>query len=348
MLAASWAAPAARAASAAETSRAYLSVPSGVSAEAWASTLARRSRRPRSPARSATRSSRSATAGVGPEGRLGGVPGLELRPCPGPTAAAASAAWTRRRSLPGAAPYTAERTSGCRKRDGDGELDEAGRLGRRPPRRGGQPQRGPGGLDQVDVPGGVRRRHQQPPLLGLGQQPHPAQVVAPRGGGRPGSVRRPGPASREALHAELAGEVDQRQRVAAGRDGDLRRGRRVDGLRQRGEQQRRSPRRGARPATCSRGTPAIWARRARPRGWRAPGPPTRRRAAGRRARGRRATRSRGGGRRRPRRPPGVSSPAAASSPSTPRPTRNRSGGGPAATPAATLSACWCRSGSAGR
>jgi hypothetical protein len=37
--------------------------------------------------------------------------------------------------------------------------------------------------------------------------------------------------------AELAGKVDQRQRVAAGRHGDLRRCRRVDGLGQRRHQQ---------------------------------------------------------------------------------------------------------------
>ena len=94
-------APAATAASAAPTRRAFLVSPAGVRAAAWASTLARERNPPRWPARSATRSSRSATSGS--------VPSVAFEACQAPSstrawsaAASDSARCTRRRSGPGA------------------------------------------------------------------------------------------------------------------------------------------------------------------------------------------------------------------------------------------------------
>ena len=209
--------------------------PGGVSAEACASTLAREAKPPRRrPGRPPARAGRRPS---------GSVPSVALAACHASTLdqaelvgrRAASATCTRRRSAPGAALYAADRTSGCRNRTVPRELDQPGRLG---------------SVDrasaQAPAPGRPRRsgrgcRWSRPRRSAATAAPRaggagPGAGRTPRGGGRPGSGRPRGRLG-ELADRQLLGEVDQGQRVAAGRRGDLRGRGRVDRLGQRRRQE---------------------------------------------------------------------------------------------------------------
>ena len=137
--------------------------PGGVSAEAWASTLAREEKPPRRPARSATRSSRSATSAS--------VPRVALAACQASSSTQAELGGRRRqrRVHPAAlAPWR-----GVVRRRPHQRVPEPHGRGRarpgRPPRPRRRPRRGrPSSLgrraDQVEVAGGVGGRDQQPQL----------------------------------------------------------------------------------------------------------------------------------------------------------------------------------------
>ena len=120
--------------------------------------------------------------------------------------------------------------------DGDAELDESGSL-RRVAGQIRDAELFAGCPNQGDVARGVRCRHQQPQLRFGSQRTHLLQIegfeAATDRHRHVGQARLDQP-----LHTELVRQVDQSQRVAAGRAGDLGRHGRVDGCRQRGGQQR--------------------------------------------------------------------------------------------------------------
>ena len=194
-----WAAPAASAASAAAISRALRRAPGGVSSAARASTLARDANPPRRAAQVGDLLQPVGHRRIGADGGLGGVPRLELDQVQ-PRAAARQRVWIRRRSAPGAALYTADRTSGCRNRTRwpsstrPAASASSPRLGRRPRWPAAAP-------DQVDVPGRVGGRDQQPPLDRRRPAAAPGEGSAPRGDDRPGSARRPGSDSVSSLRS---------------------------------------------------------------------------------------------------------------------------------------------------
>ena len=260
------------------------------------------------PARSATRSSRSATAAS--------VPRVALAACQASSStmprSAAAAARARVHAAagrrPGAALYTADRTSGCRNRTVQPELHETGRFGClagaawQPP----VPRRRPGSGRGCPVESAAATSSQSCDVRG--EVSDSAQVVAPRGGVRPGSARRRGstrsaawrsarsarsirasglPPVATAIWAAAPGRCGSGQATAAGgspaRARDRRSGARHPGhLAPRGARRRGS-------AKHQRDRLGL-------------------RAGERRTPGRPGTRRRGGGRRRPRRRTGWASP----------------------------------------
>ena len=255
---ASWAAPAARAASAAADQPGVLAASAaGVSAEAWASTLAREVKPPRFRPGRRPVSSRSATAAS--------VPRVALAACqassstmPRSAAAAARARMDPSSLAPGAAPYTADRTKRVTEADGHAELDEAGRLRLVAGRAVHSSSARPAALIRSRLPVESAAATSSQQLRRRSGARAPAAGSAPRGGGPTGigSSARPASLSRRTL--QLVGQVDECQRVAAGgarRSAPRPPGRWVSG---REDTSRRIAASGRDRRRCSAGTPAIW------------------------------------------------------------------------------------------